>query len=96
MLGGKPLGDDDEGFSGYGPARLFTVKEVAEISDALNRPEVETQARSRFDADRMNKLEIYPGWRAGDAEKLMDGLRRLRAFYADAATNGTAIISCLV
>lgn len=96
VLGGKPVGDDDEGFSGYGPARFFTVKEVAEINDALNPPEVETQARSRFDAERMNKLEIYPGWRPDDAETLMDGFRRLRAFYADAAANGKAIVTCLV
>jgi hypothetical protein len=30
LLGGSKIGDDDEGFSGYGPARYFTVAEVAE------------------------------------------------------------------
>ena len=96
VMGGTDLGDDDEGFSGYGPARFFSAKEVAQISAALNGSEVEAQAAARFDAPRMTKLGIYPGFTPSDTETLMDALRRLRAFYAEAAANGMAIVTCLV
>jgi hypothetical protein len=44
----------------------------------------------------MDELGIYPGWKTTDADWLMDGLRRLRDFYADAANKGNAIVTCLV
>jgi hypothetical protein len=44
----------------------------------------------------MSQLEIYPGWRTSEAEGVMDALRRLRDFYADAASKGRAIVTCLV
>jgi hypothetical protein len=96
VLGGVALGDDEEGFSGYGPPRYFTPAQVSEISLVLSEPERESEAASRFDAARMSQLGIYPGWRPSDAEEAMDGFRRLRAFYADAAENGRAIVTCLV
>jgi len=96
VLGGKPLGEDDEGFSGYGPARCFSAGEVAELNRALSQPQTESEARARFDADKMNKLQIYPGFRQQDAELLMESLGRLRDFYADAAAKGHAIVTCLV
>jgi hypothetical protein len=96
VLGGAALGDDDEGFSGYGPARYLTAKQVAELSQAMSRPELESQAAARFDAARMSQLSIYPGWRPSDAEWVMDGFRRLRDFYTDAASKGRAIVTCLV
>jgi hypothetical protein len=100
VMGGTNLGDDDEGFSGYGPARYFTVQQVVALSQALSHPELEAEAAARFDVERMSQLEIYPGWDAGaagsDAEWVMDGFRRLRDFYADAAGKGRAIVTCLV
>jgi hypothetical protein len=96
VMGGIALGDDEEGFSGYGPARYFPVKEVAELSRALDRPELEAEAAARFDPARMSALGIYPGWRPSDREEVMEGLRRLRAFFAEAAANGRAIVTCLV
>jgi hypothetical protein len=100
VLGGENLGEDDEGFSGYGPARYFTPAQVAELSQALSRPELEAEAAARFDAARMSELEIYPGWdtRLGksDADWVMDAFRRLRAFYAEAASKGRAMVTCLV
>lgn len=96
VLGGNVLGEDDEGFSGYGPARSFTSGQVAELSAALSNPEVEREAAARFDAARMSKLGIYPGWRASDAEQVMQALRQLRDFYADAASKGRGIVTCLV
>lgn len=96
VLGGVELGDDDEGFSGYGPVRYFTVAQVTELSQALSRPGLEPKAAARFDAARMSELSIYPGWRPSDAEWVMDGFRRLRDFYFEAAGKRRAIITCLV
>jgi len=95
VMGGVELGED-EGFSGYGPARYFTPAQVVALSQALSRPELEKEAAARFDAVRMSELHIYPGWQASDAEWVMDGFRGLRDFYLDAAGKGRAIVTCLV
>ena len=96
VLGGVELGDDEEGFSGYGPARYFTAERVAEISQALSHPDLEAEAAARFDAARMSQLKIYPGWRPTDLEWVLESFRRVRAFYSDAAAKGRAIVTCLV
>jgi Domain of unknown function (DUF1877) len=98
VLGGVELGDDPEGFSGYGPARYFRAARVRELSEELRRPEVEGEAGARFDPAKMSQLNIYPGWRAGEQDKewLMDAFRRLRDFYSNASAQGRAIITCLV
>jgi len=96
VLGGTALGDDDEGFSGYGPARYFTAAEVAQLAQELSRSGLESEAAARFDAQSMSELQIYPGWATSDADWVLDAFRRLRDFYADAATNGRAIVTCIV
>jgi len=96
VLGGSVIGDDDEGFSGYGPARFFDPQEVSAISQAMSEPALETEAAGRFDPAKMSRLEIYPGWSQSDAEGVMESLRRLRDFYGNAAGNGRAIVTCLV
>ncbi len=96
VLGGSALGDDDEGFSGYGPARYFTAEHVAQLAEQLSVPGLEAEAAGRFDAERMDELGIYPGWKGADADWVIDGFRRLRDFYADAAKKGHAIVTCLV
>jgi len=58
VLGGVDLGED-EGFSGYGPPRYFTAARVAELSQALSRPELEAEAAARFDAGRMSELYLF-------------------------------------
>jgi len=96
VLGGSILGEDDEGFSGYGAARFFTPQEVSELNRALSDSEVEDQASARFNAPEMTRLKIYPGWRSTDREQVIDALRRLRAFYAEAASKGRGVVACLV
>jgi len=100
ILGGTEIGDDPEGFSGYGPARYFTVAEVAQLARALNRPELEAEAVQRFDPIEMEDLEIYPGWTASQTESdekwVMDSFRNLRDFFADAAGKSRAIVTCIV
>lgn len=95
VLGGAELDDD---FSGYGPARFFTVAQVAELAGALDDPQVEQDAVSRFDPQRMTELGIYPfGWDEEDnREWILDALRDLREFYAGAASRGSAVVTCLV
>lgn len=97
VLGGTELGDDPEGFSGYGPARYFRAAQVRELSEELRRPEVESEAAARYDPAKMERLHIYPGWSdEEDQEWVMDAFRRLRDFYASAASNGHGIVTCLV
>lgn len=98
VLGGTELGDDPEGFSGYGPARYFRAAQVRAISEELQRPEVDREAAARFDPARMSQLQIYPGWGAGEPDQdwLMDAFRRLREFYAAAASQGRAVVTCLI
>jgi hypothetical protein len=98
VLGGVELGDDPEGFSGYGSARYFRAAQVRALSEELRRPEVESEAAARFDSETMSQLQIYPGWHGGDQDKewLMDAFQRLRDFYSNAAAQGRAIVTCLV
>lgn len=98
VLGGVELGDDPEGFSGYGPARYFRAAQVRALSEELQRPETESEAAARFDPAKMSEMQIYPGWQAGDQDKewVMDAFRQLREFYASAAAHGRAIVTCLV
>lgn len=98
VLGGVELGDDPEGFSGYGPARYFRAAQVRVLSEELRHPEVESEAAARFDPGRMSRLQIYPGWQAGeqDREWLVDAFHRLRDFYLSAAAQGRAVVTCLV
>lgn len=100
ILGGTDIGDDEEGFSGYGPARYFTVAQVAELARTLSHPELESEAAGRFNPSRMAELDIYPGWDASqsgsDNEWIMDSFRRLRDFYQDASGKQRAVVTCLV
>ena len=98
VLGGVELGDDPDGFSGYGPARYFRAAQVRELSEELHRPQVQAEAAGRFDPAKMSELQIYPGWRGGDEDRewVMDAFERLRDFYASATARGRAIVTCLV
>ena len=96
VMGGVEIGDDPEGFSGYGPARFFRAAQIASLSEELGRPELESEAAGRFDPVRMSELKIYPGFRAVDKEWLMSAFRSLRDFYASAATNKQAVVTSLV
>ena len=96
VLGGEVLGEEGDGFSGYGPPRYLSAAVVARCAGALTAADLEPNAASRFDPVRMSELRVYPGWRASDANEVLDGVRRLRGFYAEAAAEGRAIVTCLV
>jgi hypothetical protein len=93
VLGGLEIGDD---FSGYGPARAFAPEDVAQLAEALGDSRVALDAAARYDAARMNRLQIYPfGWDDDGREWLLSSLRELRRFYADGAAHGRGVVTCL-
>lgn len=58
IQGGMAIGDDDLG--DFGPARVFSPAEVADIADAL-LPVTRQVLIERFDLKKLEELEIYPG-----------------------------------
>jgi hypothetical protein len=93
IMGGTEIGDD---FSGYGPARYFSVAETAAMATELSRATLEPEMTARYNPAQMTQLEIYPnGWSGPDAQWLMREFRRVREFYSDARAKGFAIVTCL-
>jgi hypothetical protein len=93
VIGGLEVGDD----YGYGPARYFSPSQVATVARELNRPNLETEMKSRFNARRMSSLKIYPkGWSPADAAWLLNEFRRLRDFYDDAGARKCAVVTCIL
>ncbi len=94
IMGGTELGDD---FSGYGPARYFTVAQAVAMSAELSQKTLESQMTARFNPAQMTRLGIYPNqWAGPDLQWLMREFRNLRGFYADASAHGLAVVTCLV
>ena len=92
VLGGTEFGEDD----GYGPPRYFTVPETANLAAALEDVANDGDMAARYDANRMNELGIYPGgWDVDGRGWLLDAIRDLRLFYADAAARGAAVVTLL-
>ena len=56
LCGGAEQGED----MGYGPARLFAPEEVKVIDEVL-RGITANELWSRFDPERMEEAEVYPG-----------------------------------
>jgi hypothetical protein len=94
IMGGTEVGED---FSGYGPARYFTIDETAAMSAELNRKTLEAEMTTRFNPAQMTKDGIYPNqWAGPDVQWLMREFRHVREFYAAASGAGFALVTCLV
>ena len=95
VLGGTEIGDDD---FGYGPARYFLARQVADTARELSRADLETEMTARFDSKRMIGLGIYPqGWdSAGALDWLIEEFHHLKDFYVDAGSRQLAIVTCIV
>jgi hypothetical protein len=92
ILGGTEIGED----LGYGPVRYFTLDQVGQIADELNRPALQGEMSARFDPARMSELGIYPqGWKSSDGAWLLEEFRRVRDFYTDAEARNLAVFACL-
>lgn len=90
ILGGHELGDD----LGYGPARLLTPTEVAEIAKELATLGAQRML-ARFDLRAMAAADVY-SFDDEDADRSPEGLRAhveaLVRFYEEAASNGRAVV----
>jgi hypothetical protein len=67
MRGGAEVGED----IGYGPARAFDSSGLKRIADALDRVD-RASLVARFDAGKMNELEIYPPGDWGQVDPTSD------------------------
>ena len=94
IFGGIEIGDD----LGYGPARLLSPDEVKKIAAVLRSQSVE-KLRARYDAKKMDALEIYPGiWTRDGIEALnylMEHYVKLAPFYNKSAVSGRAVLIVL-
>src|SRR5215472_14032920 len=92
VFGGSEIGEDQ----GYGPARYFSPAQVAEIASALQAQGLEGELHTRFDAEAMTRLGIYPGgWDAGDHDWLIEAFRTERDFYAAASKAEQAVVTLI-
>lgn len=88
VLGGEEIGED----AGYGPARLVSAETVRAIDQAIAGID-KTELEGRFDADALNKAEIYPeGWGTEDVGYVSGAFEEIKEFYRAAATNGDAVL----
>jgi len=89
VMGGEEVGEDQ----GYGPTRYVVPSEVQEVALALSDIS-ERELEARFDAEAMNRADIYPGnWEEeGDVSWLLDAFRDVRQCYEEAAQKGYAML----
>ena len=94
VAGGTLVGEIDVG---YGPARVLTSSEVAELNAALNLTTREYLA-SRFDPEDMMERDIYPSiWDSDTAEDdaleyCLENFDGLKKFVADAAAHRLGLV----
>jgi hypothetical protein len=90
LAGGEQLGEDEES-----PPRWFTPEETAQIHQALSTISDDV-LWSRFDADQMEQLEIYPGiWDEAEEdlkEEYLAYFHELKQVVATAAGSGQGLL----
>jgi hypothetical protein len=90
LCGGREQGED----MGYGPARLFDADEVGEIANTLGGISAE-ELWSRFDAERMEEAEVYPGiWDEPEEdlrEEYVEYFEMLKDFVLQTAKDGNSL-----
>jgi len=94
LKGGREIGAEDVG---YGPASSFTPSEVRDVDEYLRQLDPQV-LRTRFNPDRMMKLEIYPTiWDRDPAEDdtlgyLLEYFEILREFVSKTAARGLGLV----
>ena len=83
MYGGRDIGDVD---LGYGPARALGPDEVAAFAQALAGIS-EDDFRDRFDAEELEKEDIYP-----DLDYLLEHFTRLKSFVQRTADGDLGLV----
>lgn len=93
IMGGTEIGEND---LGYGEARYFDAKKVADITKELSRGDLEAEMRARFDPAKMEAIGLYPGgWEPDEIDHLIEVFGELRDFFADANAHGRIVVTCL-
>lgn len=92
LNGGQQLGDEEVG---YGPARIFTPTETAEIADALSGF-TEESLKTRYDGKAMDRAKVYPQIWGRESEDNFDyaweNFVALREFIQTARTSGSYLL----
>lgn len=89
VFGGREIGEEVV----YGPARVMSVAETAEVAAALAAV-TEGELAARYDADAMRAAEIYGAW--NDLEWLLESFRQVRDYYAAARDRGYGMLLAIV
>jgi len=89
VLGGRETGDEYV----YGPVRVMTPAETAEVAAALAAL-TEDEVAGRYDAGAMAAADLYGAW--DDAEELQEAFRVVRNYYADAWERGYGMLLAIV
>jgi hypothetical protein len=94
LAGGEPLGDEED----ESPARWFSPEEAARIHEALDAVS-DAQLWSRFNAEEMEQLAVYPGIWDEPAEDLQEEylgyFHELKQLAASATQQGLGLIVTL-
>jgi len=98
VLGGELMGED----VGYGPARVLTVEQVAQVSAALQTI-TRDEFSVRYNSAELSKNEIYPDiWddaveedEDDNSEYLTHYFEQVKHFFAKSAENGWAALTYL-
>ena len=88
---------DEEQDMGYGPACYVDSDEVKNLNNTISKISIK-ELKEKFDPNKMNQLELYPGdWDRGEEELeyLLINFKDLQAFYQKAANENQAIITML-
>jgi hypothetical protein len=89
VLGGRETGDDYV----YGPIRVLTPAETAEVAAALAAL-TEDELAGRYDAEAMSAAQIYGA--CEEVEWLLEAFRQVRDYYAAARERGYAMLLAIV
>lgn len=91
VLGGEALEGTD---AGYGPFRYLHPEQVQNVAKALGHVDSEDLWKN-FDAKKVAEAKVYPaGWESGEDDKqyICQNFESLKAFYAEAAAAGSALL----
>lgn len=93
LFSGELIDEDQD--LGYGPAHYLTVLEVKEIYNEISKISTE-ELRTRYDAEKMEELGIYPNvWDDNEEslDYLLDSYKDVLKVYSEAVKNNQAIIT---
>lgn len=95
VLGGEPVNEED---MGYGPARLITREETAQMAEALKKWD-KTAFREKFHVTEMLENDIYPVMSGEDEEAFFTYVwayfTEVKEFFQKAAEEEQSVLTFL-